>query len=56
MFSLPILAALAVVTLGMHLIVIVGLGAADLARGMRRASASHAPIVPAAVEPQGVHD
>lgn len=51
-----LLAALAVVTLGMHLVVIVGLAAADLVRGMRRASASQALIVPAAVEPQGVHD
>lgn len=52
-----LLAALAVVTLGMHLVVIVGLAAVDLVRGMRRVSASHQPIVPsAAVEPQGVHD
>lgn len=39
-----LLAALAVITLGMHLAVIVGLGAVDLARGLRRASASPGPI------------
>jgi hypothetical protein len=33
-----LLAALALMTLGLHLVVIVGLGAADLARGLRRAS------------------
>lgn len=39
-----LLAALAVITLGLHLAVIVGLGAVDLTRGLRRASASPGPI------------
>lgn len=51
-----LLAALAVMTLGLHLAVIVGLGAADLARGVRRASGSRGPIVPAAIEAGGAHD
>lgn len=45
-----LLAALALVTLSMHLAVIVGLGALDLARGLARAPG------PAAADVGGVHD
>lgn len=51
-----LLAALAVMTLGLHLIVIVGLGAVDLIRGMRRVSANRAPPIPAAAGNPSAHD
>lgn len=51
-----LLAALAVMTLGLHLIVIIGLGAADLARALRRVSTSPGPMVRAAAEAGAVHD
>lgn len=51
-----LLAALAVMTLGLHLAVIVGLGAVDLARGLRRASVAAGPLAATVAEAGGVHD
>jgi hypothetical protein len=51
-----LLAALAVMTLGLHLAVVVGLGAIDLARGLRRASESARAIASTVAEAGGVHD
>lgn len=45
-----LLAALAVVTLGLHLVVIVGLGALDLARSLRRAAHARRLSAPVAAE------
>ncbi|WP_168193655.1 hypothetical protein [Caulobacter sp. FWC26] len=50
-----LLAALAVMTLGLHLAVIVGLGLADLARGLRRAAITPSEMGRVVVE-SSVHD
>lgn len=51
-----LLAALAVMTLGLHLVVIIGLGATDVARVLWRVSPMPGPMVRAAAEAGGVHD
>lgn len=50
-----LLAALAVMTLGLHLAVIVGLGAADLVRGLQRGRVAPSPMAQAVAE-GGAHD
>lgn len=51
-----LLAALALITLVLHLAVIVGLGAVDLARSVRRASRPPAGIIPATAETGGARE